>query len=89
MLSGFDSRVGIEEAIRATVYEEFGDQVRAEVPRRAAVNEAFQLGDRLGDRTDVPTASLARIFLGFLLRDLLQRTDLAPHADIPADGVLR
>lgn len=84
VLSGFDSRVGIEEAIRATVYEEFGDEVRADIPRRAAVNEAFQLGDRLGDRSDVATASLAQLFLGFLLRDLLQRTD----RDVPA-GVLR
>ena len=89
VLSGFDSRVGIEEAIRATVYEEFGGDVRAEVPRRAAVNEAFQLGDRLGDRTDVPTSSLARIFLGFLLRDLLQRADLAARADVPTTGVIR
>ncbi|MGE0170936.1 ParA family protein [Nocardioides sp.] len=85
VLSGFDGRVGIEEAIRANVYEEFGEQVRADVPRRAAVNEAFQLGDRLGDRTDVATASLAQIFLGFLLRDLMQRDDLLR---VPA-GVLR
>lgn len=85
VLSGFDSRVGIEEAIRAAAYEEFGDQVRADVPRRAAINEAFQLGDRLGDRPDVATAALAQIFLGFLLRDLLQRDDVV---DVPA-GVLR
>lgn len=85
VLSGFDSRVGIEEAIRANVYEEFGAQVRADVPRRAAVNEAFQLGDRLGDRPDVASASLAQLFLGFLLRDLMRRDDLAA---VPA-GVLR
>ena len=78
VLSGFDGRVGIEEAIREKVYEEFGDDVRAEVPRRASVNEAFQLGDRLGDRTDVAATGLARIFLGFLLRDLMQRPEL-PH----------
>lgn len=32
-----------------------GEQVRAEVSRRAVVNETFQLGERLGDRTDVLT----------------------------------
>ena len=87
MLSGFDGRVGIEEAIREKVYEEFGEEVRAEVPRRASVNEAFQLGDRLGDRTDVAASSLARVFLGFLLRDLMGRTDLPDG--IPTSGVIR
>lgn len=87
VLSGFDGRVGIEEAIRANVYEQFGDQVRAEVPRRAVVNEAFQLGDRLGDRTDVTATAMARIFHGFLLRDLLQHQDLP--AGVPAVGVIR
>jgi chromosome partitioning protein len=87
VLSGFDGRVGIEEAIREKVYEEFGDEVRAEVPRRASVNEAFQLGDRLGDRTDVAASSLARIFLGFLLRDLTQRPELPDG--VPATGVIR
>lgn len=82
VLSGFDLRNGIEEAIRGKVYEEFGDQVRAEVPRRAAVNEAFQLADRLGDRRDVASAGLARIFRGFLERDLMGR-------DGHGDGVLR
>lgn len=87
VLSGFDGRVGIEEAIRAKVHEQFGCEVRAEVPRRASVAEAFQLGDRLGDRGDVPTSSLARLFLGFLLRDLMQHTDLP--AGVPATGVIR
>ena len=73
VLSGFDIRTGIEDAIRGKVFEEFGDQVRAEVPRRAAVNEAFQLGDRLGDRRDVAASMLAEVFRGFLMRDLLGR----------------
>jgi chromosome partitioning protein len=87
VLSGFDGRVGIEEAIREKVYEEFGDEVRAEVPRRASVNEAFQLGDRLGDRTDVAAAMLARVFLGFLRRDLMQHPDLPDG--VPTTGVIR
>jgi chromosome partitioning protein len=87
VLSGFDSRVGIEEAIREKVYEEFGAEVRAEVPRRASVNEAFQLGDRLGDRTDVAASALARIFLGFLRRDLMQHRELPDG--VPATGVIR
>jgi chromosome partitioning protein len=85
VLSGFDSRVGIEVAIRSEVYEQFGDQVRAEVPRRAAVNEAFQLCERLGDRSDVASISLAKVFRGFLERDLLQREIAAGSSD----GVLR
>jgi chromosome partitioning protein len=87
VLSGFDGRVGIEEAIREKVYEEFGSEVRAEVPRRASVNEAFQLGDRLGDRTDVAASALARIFLGFLCRDLMQHSELPDG--VPATGVIR
>src|SRR5512144_540786 len=85
VLSGFDARVGIEEAIRAEVYEQFGDQVRAEVPRRAVVNETFKLCERIGDRGDVPSSSLAKIFRGFLERDLMQRE---PVAALPAVGVL-
>lgn len=87
VLSGFDARLSIDEAIKAQVYEQFGDEVRAEVPRRASVAEAFQLGDRLGDRGDVGSSALARIFLGFLLRDLMGRTDL-PRG-VPATGVIR
>lgn len=81
VLSGFDLRTSIEDAIRAEVYETFGDQVRAEVPRRAAVNEAFQLGERLGDRGDVASAALAGVFRGFLQRDLMGQPG--------PDGVLR
>lgn len=75
VITGFDVRTGIEDAIRADALETFGDDVRAEVPRRTAVNEAFQVGDRLGDRTDVATQGLAGIFRGFLERDLMQRGD--------------
>jgi cellulose biosynthesis protein BcsQ len=86
VLSGFDSRVSIAEAIRSEVYEQFGDQVWAEVPRRAAVNEAFRLCERIGDRKDVASTNLAKVFRGFLERDLLQReTALAASSD----GVLR
>lgn len=85
VLSGFDGRIGIEQAIREKVYEEFGDQVRAEVPRRAVVNEVFQLGDRLGDRTDVTATSLASIFRGFLERDLMGRI----VDSVPATGTIR
>jgi chromosome partitioning protein len=85
VLSGFDSRNGIEQSIRGKVYEEFGDEVRAEVPRRAVVNEVFQVGDRLGDRTDVIATNLASIFRGFLERDLMGRiVDI-----VPATGVIR
>lgn len=74
VLTGFDLRSTIESVIRDKVYEEFGDDVRAEVPRRTTVHEAFQLGDRLGDRTDVTSTNLAAIFRGFLERDLMGRT---------------
>lgn len=82
VLTGFDVRTVIEDAIRAEVLETFGEEVRAEVPRRTAVNEAFQVGERLGDRPDVATTALANIFRGFLERDLMSR---AGHPD----GVLR
>ena len=85
VLSGFDSRNRIEQSIRGKVYEEFGDEVRAEVPRRAVVNEVFQVADRLGDRTDVIATNLASIFRGFLERDLMGRiVDI-----VPATGVSR
>ena len=80
VLSGFDGRIGIEEAIRAKAYEEFGDEVRAEVPRRAVINETFQLCERLGDRTDVASTNLAGIFRAFLERDLLQQVSTAAVA---------
>jgi chromosome partitioning protein len=73
VLSGFDSRNSIDESIRARVYEEFGDEVRAEVPRRAIVNEAFHAGDRLGDRVDSTAVHVASIFRDFLERDVLGR----------------
>ena len=69
-----------------TVLTAVADTLRAEVRDHDIVG---RFGDRLGDRTDVPTASLARIFLGFLLRDLLQRADLAARADVPTTGVIR
>ncbi|MCW1823280.1 ATPase [Mycolicibacterium conceptionense] len=73
VLSGFDRRNGIDQSIRERVETEFGDEVRAEVPRRAVVNEAFQLGNRLGDYSDPNATDLARIFRDFLERDLLGR----------------
>lgn len=85
VLSGFDSRISIEQAIREKVYEEFGDEVRAEVPRRAVVNETFQLGDRLGDRAEVAATNLAWIFRGFLERDLMGRI----IDSVPATGAIR
>lgn len=85
VLSGFDSRISIEQAIREKVYEEFGDQVRAEVPRRAVINEVFQLGDRLGDRPDVSATSLASIFRGFLERDIMGRI----VEGVPTAGAIR
>lgn len=74
VLSGFDSRNGIDQSIRERVFRDFGDEVRAEVPRRAVVNEAFQLGNRLGDSSDPIARNLARTFQEFLERDLLGRT---------------
>ena len=78
VLSGFDSRNSIDQSIRVKVYEEFGDDVRAEVPRRAVVNEVFHVGDRLGDRADVTATNLASIFRVFLERDLLGRIVESP-----------
>ncbi|GAA4788298.1 ParA family protein [Actinomycetospora chlora] len=67
VLSGFDMRVGMDEAIYQEVRQQFGDEVRAVVPRRATVHEAFQLGERLGDRRDVASSNLAAIFRDFVL----------------------
>jgi chromosome partitioning protein len=86
VLSGFDGRVGIEEAIRAKVYEQFEDEVRAEVPRRAVVNETFQLCERIGDRGDVLSSNLAEVFRGFLEHDLMQREAVTSAR---AAGVIR
>lgn len=79
VLSAFDSRIGIEQSIREQVYREFGDEVRAEVPRRAVINEAFQLGNRLGDCHDAVARSLARVFREFLERDLMGKPASAPQ----------
>lgn len=73
VLSGFDTRINIDYAIREETVTAFGEQVRAEVPRRATVHEAFQVGERLGDRRDVASSELAKVFLGFLERDLMGR----------------
>jgi chromosome partitioning protein len=73
VLSGFDLRTGIDYAIREETLAAFGDQVRAEVPRRATVHEAYQVGERLGDRRDVVSSELAGVFRGFLTRDLMGR----------------
>lgn len=72
VLSGFDSRVSMDLAIRQEAYSRFPDQVRAEVPRRASVHEAFQLAERLGDRPDIPSRGLASVFDTFLHEHLLQ-----------------
>lgn len=77
VLSGFDLRVGIDQAIRDETAEAFGSELRAEVPRRASVHEAFQLCERLGDRTDVPTAGLAKVFLDFLRNDLMAKAEVS------------
>ncbi|MEK0497589.1 hypothetical protein [Mycobacterium ulcerans] len=77
-MSAFDSRIGIERSIREKAYREFGDEVRAEVPRRAVINEAFQGGTRLGDCHDTIATNLARVFQGFLERDLLGRPASTP-----------
>lgn len=73
VLTGFDIRVNVQAIIREDAIAQFGDQVRAELPRRTAVDEAFQVGSRLGDRRDPETTALAEIVRGFLLRDLVRR----------------
>ena len=67
VLSGFDLRVGMDEAIYEEARQEFGDEIGAVVPRRATVHEAFQLGERLGDRRDVSSSNLAVLFRDFML----------------------
>jgi chromosome partitioning protein len=74
VLSGFDLRVGIDEAIRDEARQHFGDEIRAEVPRRATVHEAFQVCERLGDRPDVVSAGMAKVFRTFLMEDLIGQT---------------
>jgi len=80
VLSSFDTRAGIEDAIRQAAYQQFGTEVRAEIPRRTAVNEAFQLCQRLGDRTDIPARGIAELFYGFLVGDLMQRIDISTRS---------
>lgn len=77
VLSAFDVRVGMDAAIRDAAIEQFGDQVRAILPRRATVHEAFQLGERLGDRKDAASADLASVIRDFavLLHGLGTRED--------------
>lgn len=80
VLSGFDLRVGMDEAIRDEAVQRFGDQVRVVVPRRAAVHEAFQLAERLGDRRDVTSSNLALLFRDFML----ELRSHAPTTGVPA-----
>jgi chromosome partitioning protein len=77
VLSGFDLRVGIDQAIKDETVEAFGDEIRAEVPRRASVHEAFQLCERLGDRQDVASTGLATVFGDFLRNDLMKAAEVA------------
>lgn len=74
VLTAFDRRVSIDDAIRMEASRQFGNEVRVEIPRRAAVHEAFQLCERLGDRADVASSGLAAEFRRFLFDHLLQRT---------------
>lgn len=71
--SNFDSRTAMDTAILDTVRETFGNEVRAEVPRRSIVNEAFQLTERLGDKKDTKARVEAETFRTFLEHDLMQR----------------
>jgi cellulose biosynthesis protein BcsQ len=66
VLSGFDKRLGIDEAIRIEAHKQFPGEVQADIPRRATVHEAFQLTERLGDRSDVASSTLAGEFKTFL-----------------------
>jgi chromosome partitioning protein len=72
VLSGFDARVSMDVAIREEAYARFPGEIHAEVPRRATVHEAFQLAERLGDRSDIPSRGLAGVFDAFLHEHLLQ-----------------
>lgn len=71
VLSGFDLRVGMDDAIKDSAVEAFGDDIRAVLPRRATVHEAFQLAERLGDRRDAASRDLAGVVSDFVLE--LQR----------------
>lgn len=85
VLSNFDVRSGIHEGVRVAAYKKFGDEIRADIPARAALNEAWHVLERIGDRRDVAAAGLANIFWGFLTRDLMG----VPADGVPATGVLR
>jgi chromosome partitioning protein len=85
VLSAFDVRVGMDAAIRDAALEEFGDEVRAILPRRATVHEAFQLGERLGDRRDPASTDLASIIRDFAL--FLRETGSAAQSARGAEGV--
>lgn len=78
VLTGFDTRINMQAVIREDAVARFGDQVRAELPRRAAVDEAFQIGSRLSDRRDLEIITLANIIRDFLLHDLIQHNH-SPH----------
>lgn len=84
VLSGFDGRIGVNVAMREIAIETFGDQVRAEVPLRAHVQEANQLVERMSDRRDSESQALAGVFRGFLLRDLMRQ----PDSTTPTEGVI-
>ena len=72
VLSGFDLRVGIDQAIREETVEAFGDEVRAEVQRHSIVREGHSsYVERLGDRPDVAYSGLAQVFADFLRNDLM------------------
>lgn len=82
VLSAFDMRVGMDAAIRDAAVEAFGDEIRAVLPRRAAVHEAFQLGERLGDRRDAASADLASVVRDLVL--LLHGLGRADHSEVVA-----
>lgn len=85
VLSAFDVRVGMDAAIRDAAIEAFGDEVRAILPRRATVHEAFQLGERLGDRRDAASADLSSVIRDFAL--LLHELGSVRKTEKNAEGV--
>ena len=88
VLSGFDLRVGIDQAIKDETVEAFGDEVRAEVPRRASVHEAFQLCERLGiNMVRAATVGTHPRFIQ-MIRELVEErmTDSPQHRTLGALG---
>lgn len=72
VLTGFSRRSGDYDAeVYAAALRTFGAQVRADLPARAVVTEAYGLQQRLGDRRGPEAHNLAGILEGFLMRDLL------------------